>query len=324
MPSAATTGDSQMSDTTDQIEREVEMRRAEVGATLDRIKSRTTLDALLTDIGGYLHVQDARQVLQSAGNHVRQNPAAVGLVAAGLGWLVFGGMTPARDDAAARDDRDRMYPPHRDNAGGNAGVAGAYDQVADAAEGVVDRVSASVTDAAGAVRDTVGSAAGAISGAASGAMRDTRSATADLARQAQGHPLLVGSAMTLLGAVIAAALPRTETESSLLDGPRQTILREGKRVVSDAADMAAGVAARTTAAARDAASEQGLWPQDDGTTLGEKIGTVADAAVDAARQSVDDAVTGLTGTDAGPDPDSGSDTGEEPAPDPAFPPPRNG
>jgi ElaB/YqjD/DUF883 family membrane-anchored ribosome-binding protein len=308
-----------MSDTTDSIEREVEARRASVGATLDRIKARTSLDQLAEDASSYLHLDDARIMLRNAGEQVRQNPIAIGLVAAGLGWLMLGGaMTGGSSSQGSRtrgtggsDDVERWQ---RQYAGQTGGMHGHHDDagqgmgnVASAVSGTADSIRHGVTDTADSIRQGVTGTAQSIrqgvagtvertsdyvSDATHGMAETTRAMTDGVTRQVQGHPFLTGTALAVFGAVIGAALPKSTAELDLMHAPRRTILREGKRAAADMAHRASDAASRTAEAARQAASEEGLWPEGDGRTLGDKVAAVAGAALDEATASVEPVLTG--------------------------------
>lgn len=304
-----------MTQTTESYEREVEMKRANVEATLDRLKSRTSIDKIADDIGQYLHLGDARDMLRTAGDQVRQNPVAIGLVAAGLGWLMLGGSgSSGRTNmgrSGTRDDWGSRRTGQSYGAQGDADDHGmaqmardAADSMSHTAHGLAGRVSSAMHDASGSVRSTVDAASGAIADSTAGMARQARDMTDEVSRQVQGHPLLTGAAFAVIGAVIGAALPKSDAERSLLHSSRRKILDEGQRVAADMGQRASDAAARTVQATRRAAEHEGLWPTEDGRTLGEKLGNVAEVAVDEAKASIDPVLTGdaagtETGTDAG-------------------------
>lgn len=269
--------------TTDRIEREVEAKRANVEATLDRLKARTSLDNVMRDIADHLPLDEARRMLRSTGEHVRQNPVALGLVAAGIGWMLFGGASShdhrtvhrTRHHRTEDDDLTRMYPGQDDHARGFA--AGVTDRVT----GVVDTL-----------RDSVGDAAEAITRRTDDLMDQTRHLTDDAARQLRTHPVVAASALALVGAVIGAAMPRSSAEEDLFRAPHDALVRQGRRTASGMARRASDAARRTVQATRAAAEEEGLWPSDDGRSLGEKLGTVAETALEEAKESIGDVVSG--------------------------------
>lgn len=276
-----------MSDTTtDRIEREVEAKRANVEATLDRLKQRTSLDHVMRDIADHLPMDEARRMLRSVGGHVRENPVALGLVAAGLGWMMFGGTSSSQHHTTVHrtrhrqtedDDLTRMYPA----------APGDHSD-----KGLVSGMASRVGEAVDSVRHRVEDAAGAISQRTSGVMDQTRHITDTASRQLHTHPVVAASALALVGAVIGAAMPRSTAEEDLFRAPHDALLRQGRRTASDMARRASDAARRTVQATRAAAEEEGLWPSDDGRTLGEKLGTVAETAVEEARAGIEEVVTG--------------------------------
>jgi hypothetical protein len=279
-----------MSDTTtDQIERDVERKRANVEATLDRLKQRTSLDNVMRDIADHLPMEEARRMLRSVGEHARQNPVALGLVAAGIGWMVFGGAT-SRHTTVQRTRR--RHSDDDDNTGMHPSDPRSSTRRQGLAADVTDRVGEAVDS----MRDLVGDATDAISRGTGGMMDQTRHMTDNATRQLRAHPVVTASALALVGAVIGAAMPRSTAEEDLFRAPHDTLMRQGRRKASDMAHRASAAARRTVQATREAATEEGLWPTDDGRSLGEKLGTIAETAIDEARSGLGEVVSGEAAT----------------------------
>lgn len=299
-----------MSNTTESIEREVEMKRANVEATLDRLKARTSLDNIAEDIGQYLHIDDARDMLRSAGEQVRRNPVAIGLIAAVIGWLMFGGSSAngaSRGSSSSdRMDDDLDTTPYRAR-------SARYGAAADHDAGLTDKVSSAMSEASDTIRSkvgattenirsSVGAATDTIAHSSAEVARQAREMTHEVTRQVQGHPLITGALVATLGAVIGAALPKSGAERSLLHAPRRTLLRESKRAAEELGHRASDAAARTVRATRAAAEREGLLPEGDGRTLKEKLSTVAEVAVDEAKANIEPIISGDQTEDDSNDP----------------------
>lgn len=69
------------------------------------------------------------------------------------------------------------------------------------------------------------------------------------------HPMMIGSMAFLVGAAIAASLPRTRREDELLGASRDEALRQARAVGEDAWERTKHVAERTVEAARESGQE---------------------------------------------------------------------
>ncbi len=318
-----------MTDTTEYLENEIETHRANVEHTLDKLKGRMSVEQVVDDIGQFVGLEDVRGTLRTAGRQVRDNPVALGLIGVGLGWLLLGRSATSRQqsDAPMPQRRGETGTSHSPYSGawnatadaharsGDAGdVAGRVSDAAshagaaisDAATGVADRIG----DAASAVKARVGNAASAVRHGAAEAVdrvqstiHAPRQSGADLLRpvtdQIARHPLLIGAATLVAGAVIASAMPRTRTEDRLLGDHRDHLLDEAKTATLALRDRAADAAKSTYVAAVRAADAEGLLPDAD-TTLASKIETVAGAAIEEVRNQLDPVLHGTQTPDDQP------------------------
>jgi ElaB/YqjD/DUF883 family membrane-anchored ribosome-binding protein len=93
----------------EEIEHEVEHHRSNVEGTLDALKERMSFRQLANEVQHYFSADDAKAAMDSVAGHVRANPMALALIAAGLGWLAFGGRSNGHhhyDDRYGRRDDD--------------------------------------------------------------------------------------------------------------------------------------------------------------------------------------------------------------------------
>lgn len=85
-----------------EIERDLEHQRDELRHTIDEALNRMTLEGAWNYAGKYL--RDNRSAYgQTLGSVIKEKPLAVGLVAVGMAWIMFGPSNVARQ--AAREDR---------------------------------------------------------------------------------------------------------------------------------------------------------------------------------------------------------------------------
>lgn len=107
-----------MTDSPKQLEREVEAKRADVEETLDALRTKMSLGQIVDELGGHFNGGQAKEMLGNVGRQVRDNPVALGLIGAGLAWLVAGdgikrGAKQVKEqmssDESGYDDTGRLF-----------------------------------------------------------------------------------------------------------------------------------------------------------------------------------------------------------------------
>jgi len=239
-----------------EIEAEILRARADMDATLTAIESRLTAGALFDQSVDYLRHSGANEFVSNLGASVKQNPLSIVLVGVGLSWLMLSGRNPPRGIGAASDEE-------------RYGVesAGAPPGVRERAGDALDRVSAAAGSARESAAKTTQTAAEKLADAASTARDRARHAIEDGRRQARRarrgydyllreQPFTLGAIGLAVGAVIAAALPRTRQEDEWMGEARDHLaekaseaaaeeLEHTRRMATPAGDAATDEAART-------------------------------------------------------------------------------
>ncbi|KQT64412.1 MULTISPECIES: DUF3618 domain-containing protein [unclassified Aureimonas] len=197
-----------MSLETDKLEREVENRRSSVESTIDALRNRMSVGQIFDEVQGYMKEGQITELSQNLGRQVRDNPLALGLVGAGIAWLLMGDgvrgagrrvadrfesddPAPYPDYASVAGRRERYAEPAPYRVGGASGSIGrsAYPDRDRDGPGLVDRAKDAVMGAAESVADTLSSGASSASSgvsSAAGSLRDGASSLGDTAR-AYGH-----------------------------------------------------------------------------------------------------------------------------------------
>jgi hypothetical protein len=118
-----------MTQSAEQLEREVEKARNRLGADLDELRLRITPGQVVDQIADYAREGPAAEFVGNLGREIRQNPLPLLLTAAGIGWLII---ASGRSRSAAI--RDVRAMPGRRTSTVPAPVAGSYelDEAADA------------------------------------------------------------------------------------------------------------------------------------------------------------------------------------------------
>ena len=289
----------------------VEDLRTQVADTATDLKERLAPSAIKAEVAGYVR-DSGNQLWHTLEKKARDNPLQAVAVGAAIAYpafqllrampapllLVGAGLllsrTTGNQNAAIANATDAVADRTR-GALDSAGTAldnatdtarrkfqDAQDYAREGAETVMERGAAfassvkdQVTDAADSARAAVGATTEKMMSQAEGLTRQARDAVATTWDQ---NPLLVAGAGLVIGAVIAAALPSTETEDNLFGETSDAVRRQAERTGVSAARVAVeGVAA--------AANEQGLSVdglKQTGESLVDKVRAVAERGVEAA------------------------------------------
>jgi ElaB/YqjD/DUF883 family membrane-anchored ribosome-binding protein len=203
------------------LEREAEARRTELAATFDELRARVTPGHVLDQLIDYTTESGGGDFLRTLRDQSLANPLALGLVGAGLAWLMlFSGNEPQRPKASSVIRGIRRYLDSRERAGG--AISEGRDRVADVAyraSGAVDSIAASArhtTDTASALRDAASSALPRSTRRTATGVRAFASSSAATSRDmidfCRDHPLVLAGLGVALGAAMGAAFPSTEAE----------------------------------------------------------------------------------------------------------------
>ena len=93
-----------------EIERDLEQERAELRDTIDEVFNRMTLESAWDRAGVYMR-ENHEEFGQTLGRVIKEKPLAVGLVAIGMAWIMFGspataGRRPSQKQSFRRADGD--------------------------------------------------------------------------------------------------------------------------------------------------------------------------------------------------------------------------
>ncbi|WP_062014765.1 DUF3618 domain-containing protein [Aureimonas sp. AU4] len=203
-----------MSSETERLAREAEERRGQLDSTLESLKNRFTPGQIVDEVASYVRNGQGAEMVNNLNRQVRDNPLALGLVGAGIAWLLLGqgvrdtgsralsvadrnrrgDWSTDRDwgtDHWREDDRDNRFEGAERSSGPGIGArlssAGSSvgDSLSSAGSSVADTLShagSSISDAAHAAGDRLSSAAGHVSDSASRLGHDVRDAAYDAGR----------------------------------------------------------------------------------------------------------------------------------------------
>ncbi|MBO0750953.1 MAG: DUF3618 domain-containing protein [Bradyrhizobiaceae bacterium] len=171
------------------LEREAEARRIELAKTFDELRARATPGHMLNQLVDYASDSGGADFFRNLRDQTVANPLALGLVGAGLAWLMMSrGREPARsydpyyyDEMGPPRGRTRSYFAATREHAGDA-MSGARHLMSDTAHGVRDRASDAAqlaSDAAGSIASTARSARDVAFGTASSLGEQARERVGD-------------------------------------------------------------------------------------------------------------------------------------------------
>jgi hypothetical protein len=199
------------------LEREAEARRAQLAETFDELRARVTPGHVLDRLVDYATDSGSADFFRNLRDQAVANPLALGIVGAGLAWLMLSnGRETRRLPGAPHRRRMRTYfADARERAGNmmSEAAAAARDRAAEAAyraseaAGSVGATARTATDAAKDAALETASQWREAAGSAASSLRDTTSSAYEQARSriSERRTALSGAASTVYGGVAQSA-----------------------------------------------------------------------------------------------------------------------
>jgi hypothetical protein len=258
----------------EQIQRDIERTRAEMGNTLDTIRQKLSPGQMLDEALDYLKGSGLNQFSSNLGETVKHNPIPVSLIGVGIAWLAMAGSRPAYTASSWTTD-GRSHSKIGEAASSITAKAG---QVMQGVRDGVGEVSGRLGDMAHNAQERVGEASERLGDMAHNAqerMGEASERLGDMAHSARHHmgdaadrlryqtvrakdtyhylrteqPLILGLLGFALGAAFGAGVPPTRQEDELMGETRdayvqrakeagEALLEQGKRVATAAGEVA--------------------------------------------------------------------------------------
>lgn len=212
----------------DALEREIDQKREHiedlVGALENRLSPGQLFDQALAYTQGH-----GGEFVQNLGTTLKANPVPAVLTSVGLLWLALGQNRSPAPSSAGSPLKDKLTGASESI--GQAlgavasGVGQAKDSLGQGSQAARDKVGAQVSHTGERLADTASQAKDAL-----GAQAQQLKGTFDTLLREQ--PLVVGVLGIALGALLGAALPRTETEDRTLGKHSDKLTAKAKQAVS--------------------------------------------------------------------------------------------
>jgi len=239
----------------------MEHTRAEMDDTLYAIERRLTPGQIVDQGMHYLRNSGGREFLSNFGSSVRDNPIPVALVGVGLAWLMMRGNAPrGRPPETGESLTDRA----------SSMAATARDKASHTAESMRNRASETASSVRDKASETLRAVRGGYDAARARAGEFSQSARAQVERARGGYerlvneqPLALGAIGLAIGAVLAAAAPRTRQEDEWLGPASDRVTRKARELAQEGLGVAQEAATTVVAGTREALQPENRTPSQN-------------------------------------------------------------
>jgi len=253
----------------DRLEREIDEQRREINETLRALEQKFTAQEIGSEIMHYFGGH-GREWAANLGHSMKANPIPTLLTAIGLTWLMMGDRNPRYYRPAYRGDYaygGRDFETAGDFEGHNRGVFHDATDAAHAAAQTVKEKAGALGEKAAHAREALHERAAHTREALHERALHTREALRSRAYSARSsasyyvrnnfehmsreQPLALGAVGIALGALIGAALPRTERENRMLGRAGERIKQRGREMAREGYERASQKAAEMADTAKE-------------------------------------------------------------------------
>jgi hypothetical protein len=251
----------------EQIQRDIERTRAEMGNTLDTIRQKLSPGQMLDEALDYLKGSSLSKFSSNLGETVQHNPIPVSLIGVGIAWLAMAGSRPPYTARSWTTDN------HSKIGGAASSVTAKAGQVI---QGVRDRageVSERLGDMAHNAQERVGEASEHLGDMAHSARHQMGEAADRIRYQTvraketynylrTEQPLILGLLGFALGAAFGAGMPPTRQEDELMGEMRDEYVQRAKEAGEEFLEQGKRVATAAGEAATEEAEKVGLGQEE--------------------------------------------------------------
>ena len=257
----------------EELERDAEVARANVAETADAIRSKMTPGQLIDEFTGMFSGGDGQAALSTLKAQIRDNPLPLTLVGAGLAWLMLGNGGPqnrasfSKPDKADFDFQERDGDVNDDETS-DEGLLGALGDKASDAVAKAGRVFDAAQERAGQAGTRTANAAARLKGGAGDIAVKTKSAALDIFEQ---EPLVVAALGMAVGTAVGVLLPHSALEDEHLGSVSTKVRAQAEDLLEKGVAEAKDLAADTYETLKEEADQQGL--RSEGSMV-DKVGDV--------------------------------------------------
>jgi ElaB/YqjD/DUF883 family membrane-anchored ribosome-binding protein len=293
-----------MASQTEQLERETEEVRADLSHTLDELRERMTAGQLVDQVIDYTGT-DLAVMAGNLRRQVVQNPLALGLIGAGLTWLMMpartanGGISTEQMKGLGRSASGKMMSAGNAAAGGleeaatsgsdilgaagrqaSERVAAAGEQLAGSANAAAEAVSERYEQLAQNTGEVVSQVKQTAASLSRNVAETTQRASRGFVDACRDQPLILAGLGLAIGAAIGAAIPRTASEDHLMGSTSDDMKQSAAAFAGEKMEEAKEAVQQTVGEMEKAAAESGA---EDGANAPEAPSIIPTPGESAAR-----------------------------------------
>ncbi len=251
----------------EQLERETEQARNQLADTLDELRASMTPGRVMDQFTEQLREGAPAEFARNLKDQVVGNPLPLAIMGASLAWLMLGPRASSGATGGVSRANDVSTYDGAPASGVQTRFAEGVDSTMDSAKDAASQAKGSMRDAAGSLSDSARQAAGSLRETA-GSMADAASRTVSSISEStksagqrtlqtgsslmdfcREQPLLVAGLGVVVGALMGALVPKTETEDRLMGDASDRMKEQAKDVASQSVDT---IGERAEAAVADA------------------------------------------------------------------------
>jgi Protein of unknown function (DUF3618) len=249
----------------EQIQRDIDRTRAEMGNTLDTIREKLSPGQLIDQALDYLKRNAPGQFANNLGETVKQNPVPASLIGIGIAWLMMAGSRDPHPSSSWTTD-GRSHSKLGEAASSATAKAGQVIQGvrerAGEASGRIGEMAHSAQERVGEARERIGemahSAQERVGEAANRIRYQTVRAKDTYNYLRTEQPLILGVLGFALGAALGAGIPSTRQEDELMGEMRDEYVHRAKEMGEEQLEKVKQVAVAAGEAAKEQAGKEGL------------------------------------------------------------------
>lgn len=253
----------------DEILGEIDRTRSHMDRTLHDIENRLTTGQLVDQGLDYLKHSGARDFASNLSGSVKNNPLPITLVGIGLAWLMAAGKSPMQHSSTGGSSDSMSARAGNTVHRAKESLDSAKQQLGESVQSARERMQStrermqSAREHMQSARERAGQLAQSTRDTASQISDSTRQQV-DRARQGIGYlvreqPLALGAIGIALGAVLAAAAPRTRKEDELMGEASDRLTDRAKEAGKEKLEKAEQLAGK----AKEKATEETRCTEED-------------------------------------------------------------
>lgn len=220
----------------DQLEREVDERRAHMGDTLNALEEKLSPGHFFDQVLNYTR-RNGGEFSQNLVDTIKNNPVPTLLTAVGVTWLMYG-----HNNSSSSGTTPSMNTYSTSNTGiGSSSMATNKTSMMERGVNLKESLTNSATEAKHKVSDTAGNLRHQAQRASASLRDQGQRAKLSFTQLLEEQPLAVGAIGIAIGALLGGALPSTQTEDKIMGEARDQAADKTTKALKDSYEKAGDI-----------------------------------------------------------------------------------